>query len=68
MLVDKVISGLDSPTSVPVTAPPVQPAGGVLLLPNLKLFPENADVTMIVSFPPIHGVLSAIVLPGTVTV
>ena len=68
MEVDRVIKGFDAPTSVPVTAPPVQPAGGMLSLPKVKLFPEKAGATVTVSFPPMDGVLEVLVEAGIVVV
>lgn len=66
--VDIVINGFDKPTSVPVTAPPVQPAGGALLVARDKLFPEEADITVIVSFAANGGTLEVVVDGGIVVV
>ena len=66
--VDMVINGFDAPTSVPVTAPPVQPAGGALLLAKDNAFPENAAVTVMVSFAANGGTLDVVVDAGIVVV
>ena len=63
-----MINGFDKPTSLPVIAPPVQPAGGALLFAKDKLFPDETDVTVIVSFAANGGTMEVVVEPGIVVV